>query len=98
MSVEVVPTSGEQRFRLSLVSWEKYEQMAAWLNGRHVRLTYDRGELELMTVSHKHESYKHLLGALLLVVAEELNVENHAGGSVPFQREDLERGLEPDEC
>jgi Uma2 family endonuclease len=98
MSVAAIPTSGEQRFRLSLVNWEKYEQMAAWLDGRHVRLTYDRGELELMTVSHKHENQKHLLGLLLMVAAEELAIENHAGGSMTFKREDLDRGLEPDEC
>ena len=72
--------------------------MAAWLDGRHVRLTYDRGELELMTVSHRHENHKHLLGVLLMVVAEELGIENHAAGSMTFKREDLDRGLEPDEC
>jgi Uma2 family endonuclease len=98
MSTVAVRASSEQRFRISLVSWEKYEQMAAWFDGRHVRLTYDRGELELMTVSHKHEYHKHLLGLLLMVAAEELGIENHAGGSMTFKREDLERGLEPDEC
>ena len=95
VSVTAVPALAEQRFRLSLVSWEKYEQMSAWLNGRHVRLTYDRGELELRTVSHKHESGKHLLAALLMAAAEELDVENHAAGSMTFKREDLDRGLEP---
>src|SRR5215510_5085277 len=98
MSVAVSPTSGEQRFRLSLVSWEKYEQMAEWFDGRHVRLTYDRGELELMTVSHRHEYHKHLLGRLLDVLTEELNIDVHGAGSMTFKREDLERGLEPDEC
>jgi Uma2 family endonuclease len=98
MSVAGIPTSSEQRFRLSLVSWEKYEQMAAWLDGRHVRLTYDRGELELMTTSREHEREKHLLGAFLLVVAEELGMEMEGAGSMTFKREDLDRGLEPDEC
>jgi Uma2 family endonuclease len=88
----------EQRFRLSLVSWEKYEQMAAWFDGRHVRLTYDRGELELMTVSHAHEFGKHLLGILVMALVEELNIDIHGAGSMTFKREDLERGLEPDEC
>jgi len=98
MSVAAVPASGEQRFRFSLVSWEKYEQMAAWLDGRHVRLTYDRGELELMTVSREHEKFKHLLGRLLDVVTLELNIDIHGAGSMTFKREDLDRGLEPDEC
>jgi Uma2 family endonuclease len=98
MSIAVSPTAAEQRFRVSLVNWEKYEQMAAWFDGRHVRLTYDRGELELMTVSHKHEYHKHLLAVLLMVLIEELDIDVHGGGSMTFQREDLERGLEPDEC
>jgi Uma2 family endonuclease len=96
MSIHV-PTS-EQRFRLSFVSWEKYEQMAAWFEGRHCRLTYDRGELEIMTVSHPHEFGKHLLGMLVMQLVLELEIEIHGGGSMTFKREDLDRGLEPDEC
>src|SRR4051812_9935695 len=98
MSVATAAGRGEQRFRLSLVSWEKYEQMAAWLDGRHVRLTYDRGELELMTLSHPHEYQKKVLGMFVAVVTEELEIEIHSAGSMTFKREDLERGLEPDEC
>ncbi len=98
MSVEAIPSAPEQRFRVSLVSWDKYEQMAAWFAGRHVRLTYDRGELELMTVSHKHEYHKHLLALLLMALFEELDLDVHGGGSMTFKREDLDRGLEPDEC
>lgn len=89
---------GEQRLRLSLVSWEKYEQMAAWFEGRHVRLTYDRGELEIMTVSHPHEFGKHLIGILVIQLVAELQIDIHGGGSMTFKREDLDRGLEPDEC
>ncbi len=36
MSLAVISSDPEQRFRLSLVDWEKYEQMAASLDGRHV--------------------------------------------------------------
>ena len=96
--MSTVTATRAQRLVLYDVPWERYGRLLRAFDDRHLRLTYDQGTLEIMTLSHKHESYKHLLGALLLVVAEELNVENHAGGSVPFQREDLERGLEPDEC
>src|SRR4051794_5709328 len=98
MSIAVGPFAADQRFHVSLVTWEKYEQMAAWFEGRHVRLTYDRGELELLTVSHKHEYHKHLLAMLFMVLIEELDIDVHGGGSMTFKREDLERGLEPDEC
>ncbi len=98
MSVVKSAPASEQRFRLSLVSWEKYEQMVAWFEGRHVRLTFDRGELEIMTVSHLHELLKHLLRRLLDAFTEELDIDIHGGGSMTFKREDLDRGLEPDEC
>jgi Uma2 family endonuclease len=88
----------EQRLLLSLVSWDKYEQMAAWFEGRHLRLTYDRGELEIRTVSHPHEFGKHQIGILVILLVEELNIDIHGGGSMTFKREDLDRGLEPDEC
>ena len=39
-----------------------------------------------------------MLAALLMAAAEELDIENHAAGSMTFKREDLDRGLEPDEC
>jgi Uma2 family endonuclease len=96
MSIDV--RGGEQRLRLSFVSWEKYEQMAAWFEGRHVRLTYDRGELEIMTVSHEHEFDKRLIARLLDALTEELRIDVHCAGSMTFKREDLDRGLEPDEC
>jgi Uma2 family endonuclease len=98
MSTAAIGVPAEQRLLLSLVSWEKYEQLAAWFEGRHVRLTYDRGDLEVMTLSHEHEYDKHLLGALVMMLAYQLDIDIHSAGSMTFKREDLDRGLEPDEC
>jgi hypothetical protein len=75
MSLAVTPSSSEQRFRIELVNWEKDEQMAAWFEERRVRLTCDRGERELRTVSHRHEYHKHLLAVLLRVLIEELDID-----------------------
>ena len=61
-------------------------------------MTYDQGELELMSVSHTHEHDKHLLGRLLDALTEELDIDIHGAGSMTFKRKDLKRGLEPDEC
>ena len=51
-----------------------------------------------MTTSPRHERYKHWLGRFLETIAEELNKPIMPGGSMTFQREDLERGFEPDNC
>jgi Uma2 family endonuclease len=61
-------------------------------------VTYDRGNLELMSPSYRHERYKRLIGRFIDILAEEYNIPIIGGGSTTFKRQDLERGLEPDEC
>jgi Uma2 family endonuclease len=51
-----------------------------------------------MTTSRRHEKYKHWLGRFLETIAEEANVPIEPGGNMTFQREDLARGLEGDQC
>ena len=88
----------EQRFRLSGITWEQYEGLLHSLEGRHLRITYDRGELEFMTVSPEHERAKKILARMLEALTEELDVPILGLGNTTYRREDLERGVEPDEC
>jgi Uma2 family endonuclease len=91
-------TSDTQRIVLHWIGWQQYEMLLQALDGHHLRMTYDRGNLEIMTLSPEHERYKHLLRRLLEVLCEELDVFFEGLGSTTYRREDLERGLEPDEC
>ncbi len=89
----------DQHFLLHGISWKTYESLVADLRDRSApRMTYDQGSLELMAPSHVHERYKRLLGQLITFWAVEKKVPIHGGGSTTFRREDLDRGLEPDEC
>jgi Uma2 family endonuclease len=90
--------NGEQLIHLSGVSWQFYESFLDALGDRPIRLTYDRGDLEIMTLSSAHEGDKKLVGRLVETLTLELNIPLKCGGSTTFKREDLERGLEPDEC
>lgn len=93
------PPTNEARVLLHNVSWEAYEQIGEILRDRpSLRLTYDRGSLEIMTTSARHEQYKKILGRMLETLAEEFGLRILPSGSATFRREDLERGLEPDEC
>ncbi|MEZ2301317.1 MAG: Uma2 family endonuclease [Microcoleus sp.] len=84
---------------LKNISWKTYESLVNELaEQRGIRLTYDRGTLEIMTPSAPHESNKQILGRFVETVTEELNVEIRSLGSLTCRREDLERGLEPDQC
>lgn len=96
MSTVQVPA--EQRFVLSLIDWPTYVAYSDLMGERNVRVTYYQGEMEFMTLSPEHEKAKHLLVLLLAVLAEELAIDMAGLGSMTFRREDLEQGLEPDEC
>jgi len=91
-------TRFERRFVLRNISWETYEALLLDLHSSNLRLTYDRGDLELMTVGPIHEWYKSLLGRMVESMTEELNIPIRSGGSTTFRRQLLKLGLEPDEC
>jgi Uma2 family endonuclease len=83
---------------LANVSWPGYVRMLRGVEGQRLRLTYDRGVLEIMTLSPQHERCKHLLGQLVVALAEELGLDLAGFGSMTCRRRRRRRGLEPDEC
>jgi Uma2 family endonuclease len=61
-------------------------------------MTYLDGVLELMSPSKLHERIARLLNRLIAAWTEERGIAIQSCGSMTFQRGDLKRGLEPDEC
>ncbi|HYH85268.1 MAG TPA: Uma2 family endonuclease [Pyrinomonadaceae bacterium] len=93
------PKQIEQKVLLHGVSWETYERLLAEheeSSGAH--FAYDRGNLEIMILSLKHEKLKARLMSLVEAAAETLGVDYEAAGSTTFRRKDLQRGFEPDAC
>ena len=81
------------------LTWRDYLEIGRILRDRPaLRLTFDQGTLEIMTTSQEHEKYKSWLGRLIEVLAEESRLRIEPGGNMTFQREDLEKGLEGDNC
>lgn len=81
------------------ISWLAYKQISDSLQDETpAHFTFDRGKLEIMVLSLKHENLKKILAMLFESLSDALDIEIFAGGSTTFQREDLERGFEPDEC
>jgi len=89
---------GRDRLVLYDVSWDEYEKMLSAFRERAERLTYDGGTLEIMPPRPEHERPSRFLHDLITALAEELLQEADAYGSTTFRREDLKRGIEPDEC
>jgi Uma2 family endonuclease len=88
-----------QSIVLPNISWKAYRQIAdAVQDETPTHFTYDRGKLEIMVLSLHHENLKKLVATLFEKLCEELDFDISPAGSTTFQREDLERGFEPDEC
>jgi Uma2 family endonuclease len=86
----------EQRLRLSGIPWETY---LTWTDGqgpRNLRVTYDHGEMEIMSPSPKHENRKSRLGRLIEALSEEMEIDLASFGSMTMRSEDLECALEGD--
>jgi Uma2 family endonuclease len=89
----------EQRVLLRGIGWDGYETILKLVGDQPaVRLTYDRGDLELMAPSIDHEESKSLLGRIMETVTEELRIPCRAAGSTTWRKQAKERGLEADLC
>lgn len=89
----------DQRVYLHDINWQGYEALLA-MRGEQcgARVTYLKGELELMAPSINHELFKTLLARLLEAYAEERGVELNGYGSWTVKNAEKERGFEADEC
>jgi Uma2 family endonuclease len=86
------------RFVVNGVSWRDYERIGRAFQDRPIRVTYDRGRLEIMTTSPEHERRKSWVRRLVETLIEELGIDCVCLGSMTFKRKLKKRGLEPDEC
>jgi Uma2 family endonuclease len=88
----------ESRLLLHAVDWRTYTALREPGSNNHVRMTYDRGDLEMMSPSRLHERLSYLIGRLIDIWTEVRGIDIGACRTMTFKRDDLERGLEPDNC
>lgn len=87
------------RVVLKNISWQSYQSLIIDFEREPaMRLTYDRGTLEIRMPLAPHETYKKILCRLIETATEELDLEIRSLGSLTCSREDLAKGLEPDQC
>ena len=87
---------GEQRFPIYGISWDQYEKILAALGDHNLRVAYCEGTIELLSPGPTHESCGYLLGRMIDVLTEELDIPVQALGSTTLRRQAVERGLEAD--
>jgi Uma2 family endonuclease len=63
-----------------------------------MRVTYDQGTMEMFMPSFRHNRDAYLLGRMVDLLTEELEVSVEGGDTTTHKREDLGKGAEPDKC
>ncbi|NJN21878.1 MAG: Uma2 family endonuclease, partial [Leptolyngbya sp. RL_3_1] len=86
-----------QTIRLSNVSWPTYRALLMEMGDhRATRIAYNQGVMSLKRPSKLHEIINRLLARIITTLTEELGLEVVNVGSMTLEREDLEKGAEPD--
>ncbi len=89
----------DSSLQLRNVSWHEYQRLLDCLDERpRFRLTYNLGDLHIMTKTFRHESFAALFSPLILVLCEELGIEVIGAGTTTLSSENTLSGAEGDDC
>lgn len=93
------PTAPDEgHVTLYRIPWQGYVSFLDAVGERPIRVNYDDGVMEIMTISSEHEAAKKRIGGLVEDLAIELGIEIAPRGSTTFRSARVRKGLEPDEC
>ncbi len=101
MTITLIPASNQQTQHIVLagVTWATYQALLKDLGDhRSAKLAYDQGVLEIIRPSDLHEFISRFLEAMIRTLTDELGMKIRGYGSTTLDREDLDRGVEPDSC
>jgi Uma2 family endonuclease len=95
---QMTVTPGSQLL-MTDVSWQMYEQiLEEFAENRGARINYSEGILEIMVPLPEHEHDKVIIGNLVELLLEELDIEFVSLASTTFKSELMKQGLEADDC
>ena len=81
------------------VPWEDYETLLDQITDKsHIRISYDNGVLQIMTISYDHEEVLAVLRKLVGALEDTLRIPIQSYGSATHKAEAQQKGTEPDDC
>ena len=98
MATATAPKPLAEHFVFHDIGWDGYRTLTKLLENRRVRSTYDRGNYEIMSPLCSHKRFGNRLGRMIEAITVELDIPMVGVGATTFKSEELDRGLEPDEC
>lgn len=80
-------------------SWDDYEALLHSVGeATGLRISFDRGTVQVMTISAKHERYADLIHDLVRLLSLRLRIKVLSFGSATMRKRQKEKGSEPDCC
>lgn len=99
LQLQQIELAPGQRIVLRDVPWRQFEDILAELGDRRgSRVAYFQGTLEIVAPLPKHEQTKVVISYLLTTLLDELDMDWEPLGSTTFKRQDMQAGIEPDDC
>ncbi|MGC1245639.1 MAG: Uma2 family endonuclease, partial [Spirulinaceae cyanobacterium] len=87
------------RVMLTGVNWSKFEEILQELGEKRAsRIAYSQHKLEIRMPLPEHEFDKEIIGDMVKILLEELEIDRECYGSTTFKRKDMVAGIEPDNC
>lgn len=81
------------------VKWEEYEALLEQAReAAGLRISYDCGDLTVMTLSSEHENYSRFFESLMTVIRLRRNINVRSFGSATMRKQEKNKGNEPDAC
>jgi len=99
VALEKIVVKPGQQLLLRDISWLDFEEILADL-GEHrgSRISYSNGALEIMVPLPEHEKHKEIIGDLIKILLERLEVDFESLASTTFKSESMNQALEADAC
>jgi Uma2 family endonuclease len=99
LALEQIIVAPGQQLLLKDVSWQQLENILDELGeSRAARLSYSNGVLEIMVPLPEHEKDKEIIGELVRLLLDALQIDFEPLGSTTFKSEKMTQAVEPDAC
>ncbi|MDJ0531855.1 MAG: Uma2 family endonuclease [Xenococcaceae cyanobacterium MO_207.B15] len=99
VALEKIIVKPGQQLLLQDISWQEFEEILEELGEqRSSRISYSNGVLEIMVPLPEHEKDKEIIGEMVRILLDELEIDFEPLGSTTFKNEQMTQAVEPDAC
>ena len=99
VALEKIIVKPGQQLLLQDISWQDFEEILKDLGEhRSSRISYSNGVLEIMVPLPEHEKDKEIIGEIVRILLDQLEIDFEPLGSTTFKNEQMSQAVEPDTC